>query len=78
VQDAAAALPARLLGGDAGETALTCARAGRQDLQLAAAARVTLSTACRPLRRVTAGLERTGLAAETVVADARAGTTRAG
>jgi 16S rRNA (cytosine967-C5)-methyltransferase len=73
VQDRAAALPARLLHARAGETALDlCAAPGGKTLQLAAAgARVTaLDQSAGRLRRVTAGLARTGLAAETQAADA--------
>jgi 16S rRNA (cytosine967-C5)-methyltransferase len=73
VQDAAAALPARLLAARTGETALDlCAAPGGKTLQLAAAgARVTaLDKSAGRLRRVNSGLERTGLTAETVVADA--------
>ena len=67
VQDAAAAIPARLLKVRAGETALDlCAAPGGKTLQLAAAgAKVTaLDRSAGRLRRVTAGLARTGLAAE--------------
>jgi 16S rRNA (cytosine967-C5)-methyltransferase len=73
VQDAAAALPARLLRVAPGETALDlCAAPGGKTLQLAAAgAKVTaLDRSAGRLRRVRAGLERTGLSAEVVVADA--------
>jgi 16S rRNA (cytosine967-C5)-methyltransferase len=73
VQDAAAAIPARLLGDLSGRTALDlCAAPGGKTLQLAAAgAAVTaLDRSAGRLRRVTAGLARTGLAAETLAADA--------
>ncbi len=74
VQDAAAALAARLLPrGQAGETALDlCAAPGGKTLQLAAAgASVTaLDRSASRLRRVEAGLLRTGLSAEVAVADA--------
>jgi 16S rRNA (cytosine967-C5)-methyltransferase len=73
VQDAAAAVAARLLAVRPGETALDlCAAPGGKTLQLAAAgARVTaVDRAASRLRRLTAGLERTGLQAETVAADA--------
>ena len=73
VQDAAAALPARLLGVRPDETAVDlCAAPGGKTLQLAAAgARVTaLDKSAGRLRRVKTGLERTGLSAETLVADA--------
>jgi 16S rRNA (cytosine967-C5)-methyltransferase len=75
VQDAAAAIPAGLLGVRAGQTALDlCAAPGGKTLQLAAAgARVTaLDRSADRLRRVTAGLARTGLAAELITADAGA------
>jgi 16S rRNA (cytosine967-C5)-methyltransferase len=73
VQDRAAAIPARLLRVSPGESALDlCAAPGGKTLQLAAAgARVTaLDQSAARLRRVTAGLARTGLAAETIAADA--------
>ena len=73
VQDAAAAVPARLLAVRPGQTALDmCAAPGGKTLQLAAAgAEVTaLDRSAGRLRRVTAGLERTGLSAETITADA--------
>ena len=73
VQDAAAALPARLLGDVRGLRALDlCAAPGGKTLQLAAAgARVTaLDIAAPRLERVAANLARTGLAAEIVAADA--------
>lgn len=74
VQDAAAALPVRLLGDLAGRRALDlCAAPGGKTLQLAAAgAQVTALDLSRTrLRRVDENLARCGLAAEIVVADAR-------
>jgi 16S rRNA (cytosine967-C5)-methyltransferase len=73
VQDAAAAIPARLLGVRAGQTAVDlCAAPGGKTLQLAAAgAAVTaMDRSAGRMKRVEAGLARTGLAAETIVADA--------
>lgn len=72
VQDAAAAVPARLLAIQPGETALDlCAAPGGKTLQLAAAgATVTaVDRSAARLRRVQANLVRTGLAAERVCAD---------
>lgn len=73
VQDAAAALPARLLAVRPVETALDlCAAPGGKALQLAAAgASVTALDRSEPrLRRLHGNLERVGLAAEVVVAEA--------
>jgi 16S rRNA (cytosine967-C5)-methyltransferase len=73
VQDRAAALPARLLNVGRGETALDlCAAPGGKTLQLAAAggAVTAVDKSAGRLRRVTAGLARTGLIAETEAADA--------
>ncbi len=73
VQDAAAAVPARLLDARPGETVLDlCAAPGGKTLQLAATgASVTALDRSEPrLRRLRANLERTGLKAEVVVADA--------
>jgi 16S rRNA (cytosine967-C5)-methyltransferase len=73
VQDAAAAIPARLLGDVSGLRVLDlCAAPGGKTMQLAAAgARVTaLDVSEARLRRVRENLERTGLAAEIVAADA--------
>ncbi|MHA6346117.1 RsmB/NOP family class I SAM-dependent RNA methyltransferase [Roseivivax sp. CAU 1761] len=73
VQDAAAALPARMLGDVAGRRVLDlCAAPGGKTLQLAAAgARVTALDLSAPrLRRLEENLARTGLAAEVVAADA--------
>ncbi|MGE0254597.1 MAG: RsmB/NOP family class I SAM-dependent RNA methyltransferase [Alphaproteobacteria bacterium] len=74
VQDAAAALPARLLGAVAGKRVVDlCAAPGGKTLQLAAAgAAVTaIDIEAARLARVEANLARTGLAARTVRADAR-------
>jgi 16S rRNA (cytosine967-C5)-methyltransferase len=73
VQDASAAVPARLLGVARGETALDlCAAPGGKTLQLAAAgAKVTsVDRSAGRIRRVSENLARTGLGAEVVVADA--------
>ena len=75
VQDAAAALPVRLLAVRPGETALDmCAAPGGKTLQLAAAgARVTaLDRSAARLARVSENLARAGLQAETVAAEAGA------
>ncbi|WP_193143182.1 RsmB/NOP family class I SAM-dependent RNA methyltransferase [Meridianimarinicoccus sp. MJW13] len=73
VQDAAAALPARVLAATPGETVLDlCAAPGGKTLQLAAAgASVTALDASEArLRRLHDNLRRTGLEAKVVVADA--------
>ncbi len=73
VQDASAAVPARLLAGQPGETALDlCAAPGGKTLQLAAAgASVTALDRSAPrLKRVSENLARLGLEAEIVTADA--------
>jgi len=73
VQDAAAALPARLLDAKPGERVLDlCAAPGGKTLQLAATgAEVTaLDISAARMRRVEANLARTGLTAQVVVADA--------
>jgi 16S rRNA (cytosine967-C5)-methyltransferase len=73
VQDAAAAIPARLLAVKPGETALDmCAAPGGKTLQLAAAgAQVTAIDRSQPrLKRVSENLARTGLSADIVAADA--------
>ncbi|MDB5449141.1 MAG: rsmB [Phenylobacterium sp.] len=73
VQDAAAAVPARLLKVEPGETALDmCAAPGGKTLQLAAAgAKVTaVDKSAGRLMRVAENLERVGLTAEVVTADA--------
>lgn len=75
VQDAAAAVPARLLDAKPGETVLDlCAAPGGKTLQLAATgATVTALDRSEPrLRRLRANLERTDLTAEVVVADGEA------
>lgn len=73
VQDAAAALPARLLGGVAGKAvADLCAAPGGKALQLAVAgARVTaVDRSAKRLKRLVENLSRLGLSAEVVEADA--------
>jgi 16S rRNA (cytosine967-C5)-methyltransferase len=73
VQDAAAAVPARLLAPQAGETVLDlCAAPGGKTLQLAASgAEVTALDRSEPrLRRLRANLDRTGLVAEVIAAPA--------
>ncbi len=73
IQDAAAALPARVLDPRPGEDVLDlCAAPGGKTLQLAAAgARTTaLDSSVSRMERVKANLDRTGLGAEIVVADA--------
>ena len=75
VQDAAAAVPARLLDARPGETVLDLSAApGGKTLQLTATgATVTALDRSEPrLRRLRANLERTGLSAEVVVADGEA------
>ncbi|MFP1630733.1 RsmB/NOP family class I SAM-dependent RNA methyltransferase [Zhengella sp. ZM62] len=75
VQDAAAALPARLMGPISGKrVADLCAAPGGKTAQLAlAGARVTaLDLSENRLRRLTANLARLGLEAETVATDLRA------
>jgi 16S rRNA (cytosine967-C5)-methyltransferase len=73
VQDAAAALPVRLLGDVAGAHVLDlCAAPGGKTLQLAAAgAHVTaLDISATRMARVSENLTRTGLAADLIVGDA--------
>jgi 16S rRNA (cytosine967-C5)-methyltransferase len=73
VQDAAAALPARLAGPQEGATALDmCAAPGGKTFQLAVAgAKVTaLDKSAGRLRRLATGLTRLGLSAEMIAADA--------
>ncbi len=73
VQDAAAAIPARLLAVKAGETVLDlCAAPGGKTLQLAAGggAVVALDRSDERLLRLKESLARTGLGAEIVAADA--------
>ena len=75
VQDAAAALPVRLLGPLAGRSALDlCAAPGGKTMQLAAAgaAVVAVDASAARLARLRDNLERTRLAAEVVAADALA------
>lgn len=73
VQDLAASIPARLLGPGEGRSVLDlCAAPGGKTLQLAAAGwRVTsVDKSAKRLDRLVENLERTGLAAEVVAADA--------
>jgi 16S rRNA (cytosine967-C5)-methyltransferase len=72
VQDIAASLPARLLGPGAGTAIDVCAAPGGKTLQLAAAGwTVTaLDIAESRLARLSDNLDRTGLAADVVAADA--------
>ena len=73
VQDLAASLPARLLGPGEGRRVLDlCAAPGGKTLQLAAAGwHVTaLDASARRLERMQANLDRTGLSADLVAADA--------
>jgi len=75
VQDAAAAIPVRLLGLKPGETAIDlCAAPGGKTLQLAAAGAqvIALDRSASRLRRVTSALERTDLTAEVICADSEA------
>jgi 16S rRNA (cytosine967-C5)-methyltransferase len=77
VQDAAAALPARLLALQPGQAALDiCAAPGGKTLQLAAtgARVVALDRSAGRLKRLRDNLARTGLQAEVVVADGAAWT----
>ncbi|MDP3906483.1 RsmB/NOP family class I SAM-dependent RNA methyltransferase [Novosphingobium sp.] len=73
VQDLAASLPARLLGAGGGRRVLDlCAAPGGKTLQLAAAGwQVTaLDARAKRLERMQANLDRTGLSADLVTADA--------
>ncbi len=73
VQDAAAAIPARLLAPKAGETVIDlCAAPGGKTLQLAAsgASVVALDRSDTRLKRLRANLERTDLSAEVVAVPA--------
>ncbi|SEW45223.1 16S rRNA (cytosine967-C5)-methyltransferase [Cognatiyoonia koreensis] len=75
VQDAAAALPVKLLGDVQGQRVLDlCAAPGGKTLQLAAAGAAITAVDLSPTRmaRVEENLKRTGLKAETIVCDARA------
>jgi 16S rRNA (cytosine967-C5)-methyltransferase len=75
VQDAAAAVPARLLDVKSGEAVLDlCAAPGGKTLQLAAAGAnvVALDRSAARLKRLEENLVRTGLSAEVVVADGAA------
>lgn len=75
VQDLAAALPARLLAVGPGMSALDlCAAPGGKTLQLAAAGAAVTSVdqSAGRLRRLSAGLARTGLTAEIIVAEVAA------
>jgi 16S rRNA (cytosine967-C5)-methyltransferase len=75
IQDAAAAVPARLLAAKAGETAADlCAAPGGKTLQLAAAGAdvVAVDRSAPRLKRVSENLARTRLSAETAAADAAA------
>lgn len=77
VQDLAAGIPARLLGAGQGRRALDlCAAPGGKTLQLAAAGwNVTaLDKSARRTERLAENLERSGLSAQVVVADALAWT----
>ncbi len=73
VQDAAAAVPVRMLGVTAGQTALDlCAAPGGKTLQLAAAGAkvVALDRSAPRLKRLRANLERTNMDAEVVAVPA--------
>ncbi len=72
VQDAAAAMPAKLLDAQPGERVLDlCAAPGGKTMQLAAAGAevVAVDLSARRLKRVEENLARTGLTAELVAAD---------
>lgn len=71
VQDLAAALPARLLGGGIGHALDLCAAPGGKTMQLAAAGwQVTaVDSSESRLARLSENLERTGLRAEVIAAD---------
>jgi len=73
VQDAAAAIPVKVLAPKKGETILDlCAAPGGKTLQLAASGAqvVALDISATRMKRVEENLQRTGLGAETVVEDA--------
>ena len=74
VQDIAASLPARLIGAGAGRAIDVCAAPGGKTLQLAAAGWqvAAIDISASRLARLSDNLARTGLAAETVAADALA------
>jgi 16S rRNA (cytosine967-C5)-methyltransferase len=77
VQDVAASLPARLLGAGEGRTILDlCAAPGGKTMQLAAAGWrvVAVDSSAKRLERLSANIERTGLAADIVKADIRSWT----
>ena len=72
VQDLAASLPARLIPADAGRVLDACAAPGGKTMQLAAAGHdvTALDRSESRLARLSENLDRTGLKAKTVVADA--------
>jgi 16S rRNA (cytosine967-C5)-methyltransferase len=74
VQDIAASLPARLIGPGAGRAIDVCAAPGGKTLQLAASGwQVSaIDLAASRLARLSDNLDRTGLTAETIAADALA------
>lgn len=75
VQDAAAALPARILAARPGETVIDlCAAPGGKTLQLAAAGAnvIAVDRSASRLQRLRANLERTGLAGQVDIVAARA------
>lgn len=73
VQDLAASLPARLIPADTGHVLDACAAPGGKTMQLAAAGHevTALDRSESRLARLSGNLKRTGLAADTVIADAR-------
>jgi 16S rRNA (cytosine967-C5)-methyltransferase len=74
VQDLAATLPVRLLGGGEGRTVLDlCAAPGGKTMQLAAAgwAVTALDLSAKRMALLDSNLERTGLSAESVISDIR-------
>jgi 16S rRNA (cytosine967-C5)-methyltransferase len=73
VQDLAASLPARMIPADAKRVLDACAAPGGKTMQLAAAGHdvTALDRSESRLARLSENLARTGLSAETVVADAR-------
>jgi 16S rRNA (cytosine967-C5)-methyltransferase len=73
IQDAAAALPVKLLGPVAGSTVIDlCAAPGGKTAQLAAAGAhvIAVDRSAKRLERLTANLARLGLSAQTLTADA--------